>query len=264
MASKSPETNLRESLHIASHLQASEKLAIDELHKLFYQFSISDVDKFENFPLWVRHRDLARFLYKAEIYKSIINVPGSVMECGVLYGGSMATWLHLGEIFEPVNYGRRVIGLDTFEGFPRTSEFDSPPDPRYPDLYQPGTYNVGDNYNRIRRALECVDATRKLAQLPRLDLIKGDILETLPRLLESDQSLQISILYLDLDLYEPTRFALEQCLPRMMKGSVVCIDELCYPDWPGETRALRDVLDLRVVQSVERSPIVPNIAVIRL
>ncbi len=48
----------------------------------------------------------------------------------------------------------------------------------------------------------------------------------------------VSLLYLDFDLYEPTKIALENFFPRMPKGSVIAFDELDNPLWPGETQAM--------------------------
>ena len=46
------------------------------------------------------------------------------------------------------------------------------------------------------------------------------------------------MLFLDFDLYEPTRVALEHFLPRMPNGAVLAFDELDNPLWPGETLAM--------------------------
>ena len=45
----------------------------------------------------------------------------------------------------------------------------------------------------------------------------------------------MSLLFIDCDLYEPTRAALRAFLPRMPKGAIVAFDELDNPIWPGET-----------------------------
>jgi hypothetical protein len=52
----------------------------------------------------------------------------------------------------------------------------------------------------------------------------------------------VSLLFLDFDLYEPTRVALETFLPRMPKGAIVAFDELDNPLWPGETVAMLEFL----------------------
>ena len=50
----------------------------------------------------------------------------------------------------------------------------------------------------------------------------------------------MSLLYLDMDIYEPTKVALEQFLPRIPKGGIVVFDELNSRNWPGETQAVLD------------------------
>ena len=107
-----------------------------------------------------------------------------------------------------------------------------------------------------------IDKTRKLNQFSKVELLKGDVTKVLPNLLKQDDSLLISCLYLDLDLYEPTRKAIETCLPRMPKGSIICIDEICYKQWPGETKAVLDLFDLNSLK-LERS-VIPNIGIIRI
>jgi hypothetical protein len=52
-------------------------------------------------------------------------------------------------------------------------------------------------------------------------------------------------LYLDVDLYEPTKILLENFLPRMPKGAVIVFDELNAKMFPGETKAVDEVIGLR-------------------
>ena len=54
----------------------------------------------------------------------------------------------------------------------------------------------------------------------------------------------MSLLYLDLDIYLPTKFAIEQVLPRMCKGSIIAFDELYYRSFPGETTALLETFNI--------------------
>ena len=52
----------------------------------------------------------------------------------------------------------------------------------------------------------------------------------------------ISLLYLDMDIYEPTKVALKEFLPRMAKGSIIAFDELNWKSFPGETIATLEEL----------------------
>src|SRR5215469_12924085 len=80
--------------------------------------------KLENFPKYVRRQHLKRFLAMYEIFKLILPVKGSIIECGVYRGFSLMTWAKLSTILEPENLTRRVYGFDTFNGFPSVSEND--------------------------------------------------------------------------------------------------------------------------------------------
>jgi len=68
-------------------------------------------------------------------------------------------------------------------------------------------------------------------------MIKGDATKTIPDFLSKNRHLMVSLLFLDFDLYEPTKVAIQQFLPRMPKGAVLAFDELDNPIWPGETQA---------------------------
>lgn len=246
-------------------IPAGERAALEAISANFESFPTSTQQKLANFPNWVRHRDLARFLYRAEIFRSVVNVPGAVFECGVLFGGGLASWLHLSEIYEPVNFSRRIYGFDTFEGFRDVGAEDRPDGARDEAWYRAGHFDVGQCEVHLRGLVPLIEETRKVQRPDRVKLVKGDAAQTVGAELEADKSLLVALLYLDMDLYEPTRAVLEACRPRMPKGAVVVLDELCCPDWPGETQALLDVFggSIRGLQ-IERSPTVPHMAVLRL
>ena len=66
----------------------------------------------------------------------------------------------------------------------------------------------------------------------------------------------MSLLYLDFDIYEPTKRCLELLNGRLGKGSVIGFDELNYSEFPGETIAFDEVLGIKNYRIV-RSPIAP-------
>ena len=80
--------------------------------------------KLENFPKYVRRNHLKRFLAMYEIFKMVLPVKGSVVECGVFKGFGVMTWAKLSTILEPENLTRRIYGFDTFSGFPSVGKKD--------------------------------------------------------------------------------------------------------------------------------------------
>jgi hypothetical protein len=94
------------------------------LERYFESSPGSSVDKLNNFPKYVPRQSLTRFLAKYEIFKQVLNVQGSIVECGVFMGGGLMTWALLSSILEPVNYQRQIVGFDTYAGIPSLSPKD--------------------------------------------------------------------------------------------------------------------------------------------
>lgn len=191
--------------------------------------------KLENFPKYVRRQHLKRFLAMYEIFKLVLPVKGSVVECGVFKGFGTMSWAKLSAMLEPENLTRRIYGFDTFAGFPNFTEEDDNPvaKPEKGGLF-------ADSHDELQSLIVEHDRDRFLGHIDKVHLIKGDVCETVPQFMESHQHLVVSLLFLDMDLYEPTKVALDHFLPRMPKGAVVAFDELDNPMWPGETRGLLD------------------------
>lgn len=67
-------------------------------------------------------------------------------------------------------------------------------------------------------------------------MVKGNIFETLPHFLERNSALRIALLHIDVDVYEPSKFILEQLWERVVRGGIVMLDD--YATIEGETRAV--------------------------
>jgi len=210
--------------------------------------------KIENFPKYVRRQNITRFLALYEIFKLTLPVKGSIVECGVHQGFGVMTWAKLSAILEPVNLTRRIYGFDTFAGFPGVGEKDrsaSSEHVRAGDLF-------ADSSDELTELAAIYDSTRFLGHIPKVKLIKGDACLTIPNFVKEMPHVLVSLLYLDFDLYEPTKVALESFLPRMPKGAIVAFDELDNPLWPGETLAAVEVLD-KYKLKIQRLPFDPYI-----
>jgi hypothetical protein len=175
-----------------------------------------------------------------ELFKQILLVKGSVIDCGVFRGFSLMSWAKLSTILEPENLTRRIYGFDTFDGFPSLAPEDSSPETHTwsGDL-------ASNSYDELQQLIVEYDKDRFLGHIPKVSLVRGDIAQTIPPFIAANPHLLVSLLFIDCDLYEPTATALEHFLPRMPKGAVVAFDELDNPQWPGETRALIEKMGLR-------------------
>jgi len=214
------------------------------LESYFRQSIGSNVEKLQNFPKYVPTQDLRRFIGRYEIFRKALEVHGSIVECGVLFGGGLMTWAQLSEVFEPFNHTRNVIGFDTFEGFASLSAEDRTGTAA--QLHEGGL--AIDVEADLRRSIELYDRNRVLSHIPKVKLVKGDVTETLPRYLEQNPHLVVALLWLDFDVYEPTKKALELLVPRMPRGGVIAFDELNHEVWPGETVAVLETVGISNLQ----------------
>jgi predicted O-methyltransferase YrrM len=69
-----------------------------------------------------------------------------------------------------------------------------------------------------------------------VELVEGDITKTVPEYVKNHPELKISLLNVDVDIYEPTVTILEHLYPRIEKGGVLILDD--YGVFPGEAAAV--------------------------
>jgi len=231
----------------AAYLSEDYREALEE----YYSNSVgSNVWKLQNFSKYVPRQALTRFIIRHEIFKMVLNVQGSVAELGVLDGGSLLSWAHLSSIFEPLNYQRKVIGFDMFGEHPTTSEKDKTGKSSH--IYDNKRFTL-DAYQDIKNSVCVLDKNRPMGEIEKVILVKGDASKSVPEYIEKHPETLISLLYLDINLYEPTRVALEQFIPRMPKGAIIVFDELNDRGFPGETIAVIETIGIRNLR-IQRFP----------
>lgn len=212
-----------------------------QLEQFFNEDEVSTLLKLWSFSLYVPRQTVTDYLVRYELFKMILDVPGSVVELGTFNGQGLMSFAQFSAIHEPNHVQRVFYGFDTFTGVPGISEKDMSAGTA--ENIRPEGFNA-DSYLRIKRAIELFDANRFIGHRPKVHLVQGDICETVPTFLEQNPHLMIALLYLDIDLYNPTVKALKTFLPRVPKGGLVVFDELNTPAYPGETLALMDTIGI--------------------
>ncbi len=212
----------------------------EKIEHLFASSPDSIQVKLENFPKYVRRQHLKRFLAFYELFKLVLPVKGSVVECGVYRGFGLMSWAKLSAILEPENLTRRIYGFDSFDGFPSVHSKDQ----NSREIIKQGEL-ASNSYDELLALIQEYDADRFLGHIEKVKLIRGDMVKTIPEFMQTNSHLVVSLLFLDCDLYEPTQAALKHFLPRMPKGALLVFDELDNPIWPGETSALLENVGIR-------------------
>lgn len=244
--------------HHLNKYAPAERNVMDDLCAAFDGSGVPLAQRLQTFPRHVRRQDIARFLVKHELFKLGLPANGSVVECGVFAGGGLLSWAHFSAIYEPYNHTRRIIGFDTFSGFPGVHKKDQTVGAS--EHTHAGAFQT---HNGIRDELEKIvaihDRNRPIGHIPKVELVAGDACKTIPRYVRQHSHLLISLLYLDFDIYAPTKVALEKLFPRVVKGGVIAFDELNCAEFAGETIALLESFDLRQVE-LKRFPFDPYIS----
>lgn len=210
---------------------------------------IPDRELLSNLGLFINSKDLSRMLMMDHLYRQIINVQGIVMEFGMRWGQNITLFSSLRGIYEPFNRHRKIVGFDTFEGFPELSDKDGGS-----DMMKKGGYAVTEDYfSYITEIMDYHEKENPLSHIKKYELRKGDAVMEIGKYIEENPETIVALAYFDLDLYHPTKSCLEAIRDRVTKGSVLAFDELNDHDCPGETLALKEVFGIRNV-SLRRLP----------
>ena len=182
----------------------------------------------DQWPLFAGMTNISRRLAIYELVKKVIDLPGHFCELGCWYGTNLVYLAKLVNFLRPQGYVE-VIGFDSFEGL---QDFD----------HQKDSSSEGwkGKYKGNPEMLE--DILRLYRLEDGVQLVKGRIEETLPRFLEQRKDIRFSFIYLDVDLYSPTRMGIDLLYPRLLKGGIMVFDEYNVPNWTGETRAVHELL----------------------
>ncbi|HBE43983.1 MAG TPA: dTDP-6-deoxy-L-hexose 3-O-methyltransferase [Deltaproteobacteria bacterium] len=229
------------SMHDSRHRTNEDDTFASGLDAYFSNSLGTNMDKLRNFAKYVPRQELSVFIAKHDMFQRIIRVHGHIIECGVFLGGGLMTWGQLSAIYEPVNHIRRIVGFDTFTGFVKINEDDKGDNVDFAVEGGLATNAYGD----LQECIRLYDLNRPIGHIPRVEIVVGDALKTIPYYIQNNPHLVVAMLYLDFDLYEPTKVAIESFLPRMPKGSILAFDELGQAAWPGETRAVLETVGLR-------------------
>ncbi len=216
----------------------NEKLQKEALEALFQSSGMSDFERFRNFTVFTPRYNLARFLLHYELFKKVYELPGVIVDLGVYQGASTFTWAKLCEIFCPTDVRKVVYAFDTFAGFPSLAKEDGGQSKK--DDRVVGGFYTGEAIERdLKLAQEAMRPDKHIRHINRIEFIKGDAIKTIPAFVkEKGAGLKVALLNIDFDLYEPTKVALENFVPLMVRGGIIILDEYALETFGGETKAI--------------------------
>ena len=197
---------------------------MDKLYDLNRQF------EYENgFYATADPSRFSKFITHLEFFKQTATVRGEIVEFGIFKGNSFFRWIKFRDLLEQTN-SRKVIGFDIFGDFPE-AHFDE--DKAKRDAFVAET-NGGKSisFEEINELLVAQGLHKNV------DIVKGDILVTLDDYMEKNPHLKISLLHIDVDLYEPSKYILEKLYDKVTKGGIIIFDD--YGAFAGTNKAVDD------------------------
>ena len=232
---------------------SEEKKIRSDFFDLYKNSPIPDDELLTNIGLYIRRQDLSKILFKHELYKKCLDVHGVIMEFGVHWGQSLALFESFRGIYEPHNFNRKIIGFDTFEGFPSVHDKDG-----NSSLASIGKYSVTEGYKgHLEKILDYHELESPIPHMKKYELVQGDATLTIDKYLKAHPETIISFAYFDLDLYQPTIDCLKAIKNNITKGTVIGFDELNNSSFPGETLAVKEVFGLDNIR-IQHSELTPD------
>ena len=160
-----PKFSEKDAKHTVEYADALKSLQVN-----FLEFSDSCDEAMANLGLFLTPQERRRELFLYEVYKLILDKPGSIAQFGVRWGRELALLESFRTIFEPFNHSRRIlVSIHSLVMKVCRKKMDSP------NKWQMEIYLLAtDTKNFLKRALTR-EALSPVSQYKKFQLIAGDV-----------------------------------------------------------------------------------------
>ena len=141
-------TNENVNDQIKNQLADRDSLFWEAINSFINDSSVSFEDILQNYPAFIRRRDLPRLLAHYELFKLIKDIPGSIAELGVFLGAGLFSFSKLMETFCPGDRSRKIYGFDSFNGY---QNFKTVYDGESQDWVKESIGNKKSNYQMMQK-----------------------------------------------------------------------------------------------------------------
>ena len=167
-----------------------------------------------HYNLFMNEERFSKLLIHYEIFKKIKKMNGAIVECGVFKGTSFSRFAMLRELIGNPKKNK-LIAFDVFnDNFPNTKYVNEKKQRAHWIKTAGGSSIATSQLNKIF----------KKKKIENYELVKGDVLKTIPEYLKINSDLKISLLNIDIDFVETTECVLENFYPKVSKGGIIIFD----------------------------------------
>jgi len=206
-------------LFLANRDEFSKSVGFENLYEYIDQFA-----------LYAGEHTIGNKIFTYELLKETSKIPGNIVEFGCWKGSNLMFLAKMKSLLEP-HSPKRIIGFDNFCGLPKSIDIDG-------DYASEQAGNYCGDEDVLRAAIKLFDYENTV------ELVVGDATETIPKYMDMNRDLVLSFAYIDFDLYEPCKIALGMIESSLSVGGIIVFDEACTREWPGETLAMKEYLNI--------------------
>ena len=170
-------------------LESNEELEIrSNFLNLFKKNPIPSDQILSNLGLFLNSKNLSRLLFFDHLYRLNLDNQGVIMEFGTRWGQNLSILSALRGIYEPFNRHRKIIGFDTFKGFPSIHVKDGKS-----SLMRKGQLDMTKNYELyLEKIMKSQEDDNPLSHIKKFEICKGDATKELKNYLKKIQK-QLSL-----------------------------------------------------------------------
>ena len=184
-------------------------------------------DSFNSFILSEDRRVFSKLISRALLYNEVKDIPGDIVECGVFKGTGLYTFLKLKGLYNP-NSSKKVVGFDFFDTNQLISSISNKTDKEAMDvLFKERNFTHETSFKDYLSTKLIQDGFLNTD----FELVDGDLSITSKEYSENNPGFKISLMYMDVDLEEPTYNALNNLWDNITKGGIIVFDEYGYNKW---------------------------------
>lgn len=163
-----------------------------------------------------------KMMKRAELYMQVKELAGDILEFGVFKGAGLALFLNLKMMYEP-NSLMKVIGFDYFNSEKLTNSLDG--------LNKTMMSAVLNRAQSDELSIESVKRRLSNFKEDTYKLIEGEAVASTIEFKMENPGARIKLLYMDLDLGEPTYKILKVLWNKVVKNGIIVFDEYAYHKW---------------------------------
>jgi ethanolamine utilization cobalamin adenosyltransferase len=181
------------------------------------------------------------------------------MDFGTWRGSTAVLCENYRAIYETLNFQRYIYAFDTFIGYQGFKENEA----RTKEMSN-GKYSVENSYEEtLDYILKLHEKSNAMGHINgKHTVLKGDVRETLPKLLDTNKGLSIALVFLDISSYEPTKIVLENVIDRLVKGGIIAMWQFGRKEIEAEGRVFFELLNNKIKYSIHTCKTYPSLVYI--